>query len=167
MITVRPITIDDAQAFLDFRRRLDRETKFMLLEAGERQTTIEEQRDQFKRILSRDNQMLFVAESDEGIVGYLFTGGGLYRRNRHRAEIVVGILEKYRGQGIGTRLFEACERWARAHGLHRLELTVMTHNERGITLYKKMGFEVEGIARHALSVDGEYVDEYWMGKLLT
>ena len=26
-----------------------------------------------------------------------------------------------------------------------LELTVMAHNERAIRLYKKMGFEIEGI----------------------
>jgi RimJ/RimL family protein N-acetyltransferase len=42
----------------------------------------------------------------------------------------------------------------------------MTHNARGIALYKKMGFEIEGTARHQLNVDGEYVDLYYMYKLL-
>ena len=43
----------------------------------------------------------------------------------------------------------------------------MTHNVRGIALYKKMGFEIEGTARHQMQVDGEYVDLHYMSKLLS
>ena len=32
---------------------------------------------------------------------------------------------------------------------------------------KKMGFEIEGTKRDSLRVDGVYVDEYYMAKLLT
>jgi RimJ/RimL family protein N-acetyltransferase len=81
--------------------------------------------------------------------------------------IVVGVLQAYSGQGIGTRLFREVEKWAREQELHRLELTVMTHNERAIHLYKKMGFEIEGTKRDSICVDGTYVDEYYMAKLLT
>lgn len=42
----------------------------------------------------------------------------------------------------------------------------MTHNLAGIALYKKMGFEIEGRKRHSLRVNGAYVDEYYMSKLL-
>jgi RimJ/RimL family protein N-acetyltransferase len=51
-------------------------------------------------------------------------------------------------------------------GLHRLELMVMTHNAAAVALYRKMGFQVEGTHTHALCVDGRYVDEYCMAKLL-
>ena len=33
-------------------------------------------------------------------------------------------------------------------------------------LYEKNGFVVEGIKRDAMFVDGNYVDEYYMAKLL-
>jgi RimJ/RimL family protein N-acetyltransferase len=33
-------------------------------------------------------------------------------------------------------------------------------------LYEKSGFVVEGIKKNAMFVDGEYVDEYYMAKLL-
>jgi RimJ/RimL family protein N-acetyltransferase len=56
--------------------------------------------------------------------------------------------------------------WAREQHVHRLELSVMVHNTRGVGLYKKMGFEVEGVKRDSLFVDGAYVDEYYMGKLI-
>jgi RimJ/RimL family protein N-acetyltransferase len=63
-------------------------------------------------------------------------------------------------------LFQTCEDWARAQGLHRLELTVMTNNHLGIALYKKMGFQIEGTAPDALRVDGEYVALHYMSKLI-
>ena len=42
----------------------------------------------------------------------------------------------------------------------------MVHNERAIRLYKKMGFEIEGTKKHSLFVNGQYVDEYYMAKIL-
>jgi RimJ/RimL family protein N-acetyltransferase len=90
----------------------------------------------------------------------------MYRRNHHNVHIVIGIREAYTNQGIGTRLFQACETWALERGLHRLELTVMTNNHAGIALYQKMGFQNEGTAPHALRVDSEFVDLHYMSKLL-
>lgn len=38
--------------------------------------------------------------------------------------------------------------------------------EPGIALYKKQGFEIEGTRKHAYIINGQYVDEYYMGKIL-
>jgi len=59
------------------------------------------------------------------------------------------------------------ERWAKKNNLHRLELTVMAHNEAALALYKKMGFEIEGRKKHTLFINGSFVDEYCMAKLLS
>jgi RimJ/RimL family protein N-acetyltransferase len=91
----------------------------------------------------------------------------MYRRNHHNVHIVIGIRAAFTNQGIGTRLFQACEAWARERGLHRLELTVMTNNHLGTALYKKMGFQIEGTAPDALRVDGQYIDLHYMSKVLT
>lgn len=47
----------------------------------------------------------------------------------------------------------------------RLELTVRCDNEPAIHLYRKNGFVVEGVKKHTMRVNGEYVDEYTMAKL--
>lgn len=166
MITIRPISIEDADAFLTLREQLDHETKFMLFEPGERTLTIEQERERLTTLLAADNSMVFLAASDGAPIGFLWANGGSYRRNHHNVHIVIGIRAAFTNQGVGTRLFQVCEDWARQRGLHRLELTVMTHNHPGIALYKKMGFEIEGTAPDALLVDGNYVDLHYMSKLL-
>ncbi|HWI53778.1 MAG TPA: GNAT family protein [Symbiobacteriaceae bacterium] len=166
-IAIRRATEADAEQWLAVSQQLDRETKFMLLEPGERTVTAERLRERFSTSLVDNESLYLAAVTDEGrLVGLLGASRGDYRRNRHCADIWIGILQAYTGQGIGRRMFEALEAWAREVGLHRLELTVMAHNARGIALYKKMGFQEEGRARHSLCVDGAWVDEIDMGKLL-
>ncbi len=138
----------------------------MMLEPGERTTTIDEQRNRLRSAVASANQTILVADAGDCLVGYIAILGGGYHRNKHSAHIVAGVLQQYAGQGLGTRLFTEGDRWAREVGLHRLELTVMVHNRRAIALYMKMGFRVEGTRRDSLKVDGAYVDEYYMAKLL-
>ena len=166
MITIRSATIDDAAAFLSLREQVDYETQFMMLEPGERQTSVEHERERLAAIGKSDNKQTFLAEDGSQLIGWLWANGGDFRRNQHNVHIVIGIRAAFTNQGIGTRLFEVCEAWARARGLHRLELTVMTNNHLGIALYKKMGFQIEGTAQDALRVDGKYVNLYYMSKLL-
>jgi RimJ/RimL family protein N-acetyltransferase len=107
-----------------------------------------------------------LAEAESGLVGYIRAEGGAYERNLHNAVLVIGIQQEYVGMGIGTRLMNAVEEWAREADIHRLELTVMRHNAAAIGLYQKMGFAIEGTRIGALKVDGEYIDEYYMARIL-
>lgn len=166
MIDIRPVTVADAAALLALAQQLDQESRFMMLEPAERQTSVADQADQLAALLAQPNQMIFVAAAGDQLVGYLEAQGGVFRRNQHSAELVIGILAAYAGRGIGTRLFAALLAWAPTVGLSRLELTVMAHNSRAIALYQKMGFVIEGSKRHSLRVDGHYVDEYYMARLL-
>lgn len=165
-MNIRAIRENDNEQFLVLGKLLDQETQFMMLEPGERTITVEEQAQRIKNVLSQANQMIFVAEHENRLVGFLGAYGGSFQRNRHSAYIVIGILQRYVGQGIGRKLFETLEKWAIEQKFHRLELTVMCHNERGIRLYQKMGFKTEGIKQDSLCVNGEYVDEYYMAKIL-
>lgn len=163
---IRKVRVDDAEQMRQLRLQLDKETPFMLFEPGEREITLKEQKRQIEGVLARENQMIFVAEEDGQIVGHLEVMGGCVQRNKHRAEIVIGILQAFTGQSVGTRLFIAMEEWALQQHLHRLELTVITSNTAGVALYKKQGFVIEGIRQHSHIINGQYVDEFYMAKLL-
>ena len=165
-LTIRHASEDDAEMWLALARRIDDETRFMMFEPGERVTTVEEQRSRFRAMTASGNQAMFLAEVNGEPVGYLGAMGGHFNRTRHKVYVFVGIREGFQGQGLGTALFTEMEAWARGWGAHRLELTVMPHNAAGLALYNKMGFEIEGTARHALRVDGAYVDEITMAKVL-
>ncbi|MNE70594.1 putative acetyltransferase YhhY [compost metagenome] len=78
---------------------------------------------------------------------------------------MIGILKDFTGKGIGSELFNAMEQWRLSTNIMRVELTVMTNNEFGIKLYKKMGFEIEGIKKNSMIVDDGFVDEYYMAKI--
>lgn len=165
-ILIRRIEESDAPAFLDLLNRLDEETIFRMYEPGERRTTIAAQKRILHDHIARANHLTLVAEQQSRLIGYLKAEGGLFHRDYHSALIVVAILQEFCGQGIGTQLFIELERWALENQIHRLELTVMVNNPRAIALYKKMGFEMEGLKRHALCVDSVYIDEYMMARLL-
>jgi RimJ/RimL family protein N-acetyltransferase len=164
---IRKIELEDAARVLALRLRLDAESRFMMLEPGERATSVEDQRAEIAAIQAQANSAVFLAEIGDGaLAGYLSAEGGVFRRNRHVAYIVVGVLEEFAGRGIASALFRALEAWAPAHGIHRLELTVMAHNQRALRLYRRMGFVEEGTRRRAVRVDGKFVDELAMAKLI-
>ncbi len=48
----------------------------------------------------------------------------------------------------------------------RLDLSGMCHNRRGLALYHKMGFLIEGHRRNSQLVDGRYVAKYTLSKIL-
>jgi RimJ/RimL family protein N-acetyltransferase len=163
---IREIKPDDAVCFINLIKKVESESKFMLLEPGERKIVEEEQKKRIEVMKKSYNSTIFIAEEDKRLIGYLIAIGGNANRNKHSVYLVIGVLAEYRGRGIGTKLFEQLEKWTKVHYIHRLELTVVTENQAGLQLYKKMGFEIEGTKRQSLYIDGKFVDEYYMSKLV-
>ena len=163
---IRKAVVADASGLVGLLEKLDNETDFMMFEPGERKISTEKQEELLRSIAESTSQEMFVAEVKGEIVGYIVSRGGSANRNRHALYIVIGVLQRYWGRGIGKQLMEALESWAIENGFHRLELTVMSHNERAISLYTKCGFEQEGVKRDSLLVNGKYVNEFYMSKLI-
>ena len=163
---IRGVKRSDAGNLANLIKQVDDSSEYMLWEADERSIQAKSQLNMMESMEASENSTILVAEKNQDLVGYLFAIGGSARRNRHSVYIVIGILQGYRGKGIGTKLFNELESWAKQRNVHRLELTVVKKNEAGLSLYKKAGFEIEGTKRHSLLVDNGFVDEYYMAKLL-
>jgi RimJ/RimL family protein N-acetyltransferase len=84
----------------------------------------------------------------------------------HCGVLGMGLLPRFRGQGLGTRLITRTLKAARAFGLSRVELSVRQDNINAIALYKKVGFVTEGLQRNGVLVDGEYENVVEMAILL-
>ncbi|ABS21868.1 N-acetyltransferase family protein [Bacillus cytotoxicus] len=163
---IREIRVEDAESFLQLGKKLDEETAFMLFEPGERKMTVEQQQKMIERFINNNNSTILVATHEEQIIGFIIANGMDVQRKKHVVTIVIGILQQYSGRGIGTALFKEIEKWARLHDVWRLELTVIAHNTRAKALYKKVGFEQEGLKKASLIINGKCVNEYCMAKLL-
>ncbi|MDX2248493.1 MAG: GNAT family N-acetyltransferase [Bacteroidia bacterium] len=165
-MNLREIHVTDAEAYLDLLSSIESESPYALLEPGERRTTIREQMAEIEAILARDNQTILVVEDGADLVGWLGAFGETYRRVEHNVLLGVGVHENYRRRGIGTWLFTEIEKWAWDQNIRRMELLVLTQNKPAISLYRKMGFQIEGTKRESYLLNGEYLDEYLMSKLL-
>ena len=162
---IRTVKLEDAVELIELMRALDEETKFMMLEPGERQTTLEQQESQIITFSNSSSRVMYIAENKGSLLGFVAGIGHSARRNKHSMYCIIGIKQIAAGQGLGTRLMIALEQWARMHHFTRLELTVMAHNERAKRLYLSRGFEIEGLKRNALRIDDRYVDELYMSKI--
>ena len=100
------------------------------------------------------------------MAGYLEIRRLPWRRVRHRAYLVIGILKRFGGQGVGTRLMQEAESWARRHGVRRLYLTLVAENTAAVALYRKMGYEIEGRHPASMKLGDRFVEELTMGKWL-
>jgi ribosomal protein S18 acetylase RimI-like enzyme len=74
----------------------------------------------------------------------------------HVGVLGMGLLPEFRRKGLGKDLINKTLSAARDFGFHRVELTVREKNANAIELYKKVGFEIEGLQRDAFKIDGVY-----------
>jgi RimJ/RimL family protein N-acetyltransferase len=157
----------DAKQILILSETLAKETHFMLREAGEDALSIGEQEAILTDFSNSNRKVFWIIEIQGEIVGLCVGIGSLARRNQHNLYCVMGILQQHTGRGLGRKLLEALESWAEMANFSRLELTVMKHNKIARALYLSHGFEEEGLKRQSLKLEGEYVDEVYMSKLLS
>jgi RimJ/RimL family protein N-acetyltransferase len=165
--SIRPATADDAEQLRALQQALDTESRFMLLEPAERDPDPAPLRRRLgEQAAGRSPSFTHVAAGDAELAGYVDVDVLPFARARGTGYVVMGVRAAYAGHGLGGGLLAAAVETARERGMRRLELTVMTHNQRALGLYLRTGFVVEGLRRSALSVDGAAVDEYYMGLLL-
>jgi RimJ/RimL family protein N-acetyltransferase len=142
------------------------ETTLMLLEPSEWNPTVEEHARRIEQNAKSRSGVTVVAEAEGKLIGAASSNRGSAKRNRHSGYVVMGVVEACTGRGVGRALLRALEAWARANEVHRLELTVQVRNHRAIALYEKCGFEREGLKRHSLNIEGRFIDELYMSKLI-
>lgn len=164
MIQVKKAANKDAEQVVGVMKNAELSGN-MLYDPGERTITPASLEKFMEAMNSKSKSGFFVARDNDEIIGYMMVQNEKSNRVSHRASIAVGVHSDSRGKGVGTALFEHVISWAKEVGLHRLELTVIATNERAVHLYKKMGFEIEGVKKDSLCVGSHYIDEYYMAYL--
>jgi RimJ/RimL family protein N-acetyltransferase len=108
-----------------------------------------------------------IAAAGDEIVGFLGAFAGALECTRGVIYIAhVGVRAAWRGRGAGAALFAAIEEWAGGKDAWRLDLRVDTQNARGLALYKKSGFVIEGRIVDGACTDGVWRDHFLMARAL-
>jgi RimJ/RimL family protein N-acetyltransferase len=101
--------------------------------------------------------------------GKLIGNCGLHQVDWTNRNAIFGIFigdKNYWGRGFGTDATQTLLRYAfEEANLHRVELEVFDLNPRGIHVYEKCGFKLEGVRRQALFREGQWHDEHIMAIL--
>lgn len=157
-LVVRPAVPGDADALVELGHEVAGEPELWLTYD---RTRGDERRN--VRGAQRDSSVaVFVAETEEGVVGRLSIGRDRSPLSRHVAELGLMVAARARRRGVGSALIEEAVKWARGSGIVKLELTVFPHNAPAIALYRKLGFREEGLLRRRYLIDGRYVDAMLM-----
>lgn len=82
------------------------------------------------------------------------------------ADFGISMLKEYYGQGLGTRLMQLMENWAKERHLHTIKGEVRATNRRAINLYLKQGFEICGHLKETALIDNVWHDEYIIQKII-
>ena len=88
-----------------------------------------------------------------------------YLAQQHSGILGMGVISEYRGKGIGRALMQATLAAATASGMRRIELTVRVDNDPARRLYESLGFVTEGLCKHHMCIDGQFVDSWLMALL--
>jgi len=119
--------------------------------------------------LKSPHSALFVLKdmNTKEIFAHIHIQVGQTARNSHKADLYLGVLKQFQGIGIGKKMMEIADFWARKEGLERLQLSVFQSNEKAVSFYKAQEFEIEGILKNGVKIsDNEYIDELIMGKVI-
>ncbi len=164
-IEIRSAVAADAEKYGALRRAVLSESRFMLRELSEYTPTPADLVAEIRRADDHLTSRILVAESAPDLVGFLVVQGATLRRLRHSAVVFMAVLRSHWGQGIASQMLQTALTWAPTVGLSRLELTVDVANTRAIHLSQKLGFEIEGTRRGAISLAGESRDDHLMAHL--
>jgi ribosomal protein S18 acetylase RimI-like enzyme len=160
MVLIRPIREADAESFRAALDAVSRERRYLARAEAPPMESV--QKFVTANVLAGHPQ--FVAEEEGRIVGWCDAIPDEETFGKaHVAYLGMGVLREYRGRKVGQRLLDAVIGAARRLGLEKIELAVYASNVAALTLYRKVGFEVEGVKRRSRLVEGEYDDIVLMG----
>ncbi len=162
---IRHAVLTDAKQLSSLRVQIDGETENLDREAGE--AFIDPKG--FEQLIISDTEMInnlfLVAEVQDQIIGFSRCEGNQLKRLSHKVEFGVCVLKEFWGYGIGKNLLKRSISWADANDLHKMNLSVLETNEKAIKLYKKLGFEVEGVLKNdKVLSDGKFYNTILMGR---
>jgi RimJ/RimL family protein N-acetyltransferase len=162
---IRRAVPGDAAALVALARFVGSEPEGWLITDGDWRTASEERR-YLRAVRRHPHAAVFVAETEEGLVGRLSIARDPHPASVHVADVGLMVAKDHRRLGIGRSLMEAAEAWARDVGVCKVELHVFPYNTAAIALYETLGYEREGLRKGHYRRGARLLDAILMAKEL-
>lgn len=158
-IQITPFRVSYLDTFREALGLVAREKKFLAFLDAPPIEAIQ----QFATLQEQENMPHLIAVSeDDRVIGWCDISPLDRPVFAHVGTLGMGIIPEYRGLGIGEKLINTALDMAKKRGLTRIELTVREGNLPAQRLYQKVGFEVEGVHKNAVLIDGVYENHVFM-----
>ena len=167
LLEIRHLTLGDENALASFYHQAMHETKHTLV-CSERMHSLDRLQEKIRNAENSFSEIYLGAFDLTKIIGSLQFRVSLpdHPWAKHVGEFGMIVLQNHWNQGIGKRLLQMMEAFAQQINVCRIEAKVRCNNERGVTVYKKAGYKIEGIRERGAFIDGQFVDEYFIAKIL-
>ncbi|MDF2880601.1 MAG: N-acetyltransferase [Clostridiaceae bacterium] len=162
--TIREADKEDAKSIIDFYNFVGGETDFLSFGKNEFVKNISDYELFLDNTRNEHNSIILLVEIKNKIIGIASINSSPKIRYKHVGEFGIVIQQKYCGIGIGRKIMDYIINWAKANGITRkISLITNENNYRAIDLYKKVGFEIEGILKKDININGVYGNTIMMG----
>jgi len=158
-VTIRPARQDDIAGIVGTIRQVADEGTYIEAESVAQQIDYE---DSLLRNNEFESRVFFVATVEDEVVGWVHLEVPEIEKLSHTAELTVGLVDAYRGHGIGRLLVDRGLDWARENGLVKVYNSFPASNEEAIEFFRDHGAEIEATREDHYRIDGERVDEVMM-----
>lgn len=164
-LEIRDASPDDAQGIIDVLNPIIAERLHTVLDTP---FTAEAEREFIRAFPARGVFHVAVNRANSELVGFqnVEPFAGYTRAFDHVGVIGTYVRHERRRQGIAGRLFEATAAAARGKGYEKLFTFVREDNPAALQAYLRHGFRVVGIAERHARIDGRYVNEIIIERLL-
>jgi len=129
--------------------------------------TVETRRPWFDHYADSGRHQIFVAQLDDGVVGYATTS--LFRPKAAYAtsvETSIYIYPEHQGKGLGRALYAALFQALEKEDVHRAYAGMTLPNEASIALHERFGFKPLATYHEVGRKFDRYHDVLWMEKAL-
>ena len=166
-VTIHEAGHEDAQNMINFYNVVGGESDFLSFGAGEFKRDIQDYKEYITATSSEPNSIMLLAAIHSEIIAIATINSSQKERTKHVGTLGIVISQKYTGMGLGKILMNELLEWARQNGItKKISLVTNENNKVAIELYKKLGFEVEGLLKQDNFVNGAYCNTIMMGLLL-
>jgi ribosomal protein S18 acetylase RimI-like enzyme len=161
---VRPVQPADTASVAEHFLSVADEPLFVLTTAFPR--TLEQTTQFLELVRATAHVNLLIATEGSKTIGHCLVRSTDHPALRHVAKISMAVSTDFRRSGVGKKLLEEAEEWARRHKIHKITLDVLANNRPALRLYEKLRYREEGARKDQVIIDGQFHDELMLAKFL-